>query len=191
MTMSDETALLPHALESDVPASLRAARGLPIGQILRFLAVGGASYCFNLGTYSLFLWVGIGYLVAAALSFLIGFAFNFFANRHWTFVAGGTQAGGQFVRFSCVAALVLALDLVLLRVAVGELDLGRVIAQGVVILFLAPLSFALNRFWSFAQRPAAGPRSRRRCSSRAPTSASASANSCSRCSTRTSSRSGR
>ena len=151
--MPEETALHPHALDAEVPMPLRSARTLPVGQIMRFLAVGGASYVFNLGTYSLLLWAGLGYLVAATISFLIGFAFNFLANRHWTFVAGGAQAGGQFVRFSCVAALVLALDLVLLRVAIEGFDLHRVVAQAIVILFLAPLSFALNRFWSFAQRP--------------------------------------
>jgi putative flippase GtrA len=147
--MSEETAVHVHSLEGD------SERSLPVGQILRFLAVGGASYFFNLGTYSLFLWLGLPYLLAATISFLIGFAFNFLANRHWTFVAGETQAGGQFVRFSCVAALVLGLDLVLLRVAVEGLGLHQVIAQGVVILFLAPLSFALNRFWSFAERSGA------------------------------------
>lgn len=155
MTMSEEAAIRANALEGDASLPLRPARSLPVGQILRFLAVGGASYFFNLGTYSLFLWVGMAYLLAAAVSFLIGFAFNFLANRHWTFVAGGTQAGGQFVRFSCVAALVLGLDLVLLRVAVEQIGLHRVVAQGVVILFLAPLSFALNRFWSFAERSGA------------------------------------
>jgi putative flippase GtrA len=138
-------------LRTNVPLIQR----LPLGQIARFLAVGGASYFFNMGTYSLFLWVGLGYLIAATASFLIGFVFNFLANRHWTFVAGGDQAGGQFVRFSCVAALVLGLDLLLLGLAVEQLDMNRILAQGVVILFLAPLSFALNRFWSFAQRPGA------------------------------------
>jgi putative flippase GtrA len=153
VSASEEIVLETHARDADVIAlPLRPARSLPIGQILRFAVVGGASYVFNLGTYSLFLWMGAPYLLAATISFLIGFAFNFFANRHWTFVAGGTQAGGQFVRFSCVAALVLVLDLVLLRGAVEVLGLHEVIAQGVVILFLAPLSFALNRFWSFAQR---------------------------------------
>jgi putative flippase GtrA len=150
-----EDAVRAHTLEGEAVGSLRSARSLPVGQILRFLAVGGASYFFNLGTYSLFLWLGVAYLLAATISFLIGFAFNFLANRHWTFVAGATQAGGQFVRFSCVAALVLGLDLVLLRAAVEGLGLHRVIAQGVVILFLAPLSFALNRFWSFAERSGA------------------------------------
>ena len=152
MSASEEIVLDTHALDADAVALPRPARGLPIGQILRFGAVGGASYVFNLGTYSAFLWMGAPYLLAATISFLIGFAFNFYANRHWTFVAGGTQAGGQFVRFSCVAALVLVLDLVLLRGAVEVLGLHEVVAQGVVILFLAPLSFALNRFWSFAQR---------------------------------------
>jgi putative flippase GtrA len=151
--MAEETAIHPHALDAEVPVPLRAKRTLPMGQMVRFAAVGGASYFFNLGTYSLGLWAGLPYLLAATISFLIGFAFNFFANRHWTFVAGGAQAGGQFVRFSCVAALVLGLDLVLLRGAVEVLGLHEVVAQGIVILFLAPLSFALNRFWSFAQRP--------------------------------------
>jgi putative flippase GtrA len=161
MTMHEESALQLRALDGDVALENEGvvypfprARRLPLGQIVRFGAVGGASYLFNLGTYSLFLWAGIGYLLAAAVSFAIGFAFNFLANRHWTFVAGGSQAGGQFVRFSCVAALVLVLDLLLLRVAVEALGLDEVLAQGVVILFLAPLSFALNRFWSFAHRPA-------------------------------------
>jgi putative flippase GtrA len=153
--MAEETAIHPHALDAEVPIALDRARSLPIGQIVRFAVVGGASYFFNLGTYSLGLWIGLPYLVAATISFLIGFAFNFFANRHWTFVAGGDQATGQFARFSCVAALVLGLDLVLLRGAVEVLGLHEVVAQGVVILFLAPLSFALNRFWSFAQRPGA------------------------------------
>ena len=151
--MPEETAIHPHSLDAEIPLPLAAPRSLPVGQIARFVAVGGASYVFNLGTYSLGIWIGLPYLLAATISFAIGFAFNFLANRHWTFVAGGSQAGGQFVRFSCVAALVLALDLVLLRGAVEVAGLHEIVAQGVVILFLAPLSFALNRFWSFAQRP--------------------------------------
>jgi len=72
-------------------------------------------------------------------------------------VRGRSDAGRRPVHalLTCVAALVLGLDLVLLRVAVEDLGLHRVIAQGVVILFLAPLSFALNRFWSFAERSGA------------------------------------
>jgi putative flippase GtrA len=150
--LTEETVVGPRSIDAEI-RPLRSAPSLPIGQIARFVAVGGASYCFNLGTYSAFLWIGLPYLAAAALSFVIGFAFNFFANRHWTFVAGGEQAGGQFVRFSCVAALVLALDLVLLRGAVEVLGSDEIVAQGIVILLLAPLSFALNRFWSFAERP--------------------------------------
>jgi putative flippase GtrA len=158
-SLPDDTVVRARHLEAVVhvlplePERSGFGRNLPIGQILRFGAVGGASYVFNLGTYSLGLWAGLDYLLAATISFLIGFVFNFFANRHWTFGSGGDQVGGQFVRFSCVAALVLGLDLVLLRGAVEIAGLHEVVAQGVVILFLAPLSFALNRLWSFAERP--------------------------------------
>ena len=103
--MPEETAIHPHRSMPRCPSRCAPRAAFPSARSLRFVAVGGASYFFNLGTYSLGLWVGLPYLLAATISFAIGFAFNFLANRHWTFVAGGSQAGGQFVRFSCVAAL--------------------------------------------------------------------------------------
>jgi hypothetical protein len=59
----------------------------------RFVIVGGASYVLNLATYTIFFHIGIPYIAAAALSFLLGFFFNFAANRWWTFT--GRRAGGR------------------------------------------------------------------------------------------------
>lgn len=130
--------------------SLRAARSTFGSQALRFVVVGAASYILNITLYSLGLAGGLHYLTAASVAFLIGFALNFTTNRLWTFEAGEGRVGGQFVRFSCVAAVMVGLDLVLLRIAVGELGAQKIAAQAVIILLLAPLSFLGNRLWAFA-----------------------------------------
>jgi putative flippase GtrA len=119
------------------------------GQAARFLLVGAASYFVNLGLYSLGLALGLHYLASAAGAFMIGFSLNFMTNRSWTFGAQEGNATAQFLRFCAVQAVVLGLDLLLLRLAVGELGLPRVPAQGVIIILLAPASFLGNRRFAF------------------------------------------
>ncbi len=145
--MDDATVIRPAA----EPLLTRLVASPTLRQAFRFGIVGGTSYFLNLGFFAVIVWAGGHYLAAAAAAFGLGFAFNFLANRYWTFTAGTGQANQQFIRFSILAGVILALDLALLRVAVGELGLPSVVAQGVVILLLAPLSFAGNRFWSFAK----------------------------------------
>jgi len=123
-------------------------------QLARFYVVGGASYVTNLATYAVFLRVGLPYLAAAAASFMLGFAFNFAANRLWTFSAGEGRATRQLWRFSVVAAIILGLDLLLLRVAVEVLSVDRFFAQAGAILLLAPISYFANRLWTFKLPPA-------------------------------------
>ena len=123
-------------------------------QAARFLAVGGASYAVNISLYAAFVASGMHYLLAAVSSYAIGFTFNFLANRHWTFAAGGERVDRQLIRFSILAAIILALDLGLLRIAIGGIGAPKVLAQAVVILLLAPVSFAGNRLWSFVPAPA-------------------------------------
>ena len=123
----------------------------------RFVVVGGASYVINLTTYAIFLGIGIPYIAAAALSFILGFFFNFAANRWWTFKAGTGSANRQLVRFTAVAALVLLLDLGLLRLTVEVFGVHPFLGQAIVIALLAPLSFLLNRMWTFRALPGGGP----------------------------------
>lgn len=131
------------------PERVESARVRELLQLARFYVVGGTSYVLNLATYALGLTIGLPYLVAATVSFVLGFGFNFAANRFWTFTAGAGAAGRQLFRFTIVAAIILGLDLALLRLAVEVLGVGSFVAQAVVILLLAPLSYFLNRLWTF------------------------------------------
>jgi putative flippase GtrA len=152
---STETEHRPSGLKTARAAGWRELARNPIAlQAARFLAVGGASYAVNISLYAAFVAAGMHYLLAAVSSYAIGFTFNFLANRHWTFAAGGEPLDRQLMKFSVLAAIILALDLGLLRIAIGGIGAPKVLAQAVVILLLAPVSFAGNRLWSFvpAQR---------------------------------------
>jgi putative flippase GtrA len=124
------------------------SEGVP-AQVIRFLVVGLASYFVNLGLYSLGLAIGLHYLAAATCAFLIGFVFNFLTNRSWTFSANHGNPTTQFLRFCAVQAVILGLDLILLRLAVENLGLARFPSQAVIIILLAPVSFVGNRRFAF------------------------------------------
>jgi len=125
------------------------SRRLVAIQAGRFLAVGGGSYLFNLGMYALGLRLGLHYLMAAVVAYACGYGLNFLLNRHWTFGVGAASARGQFVRFTVVSLLALAIDLILLRTFVEAVGMPRLPAQALAVAIVAPLSFIANRLWSF------------------------------------------
>jgi len=125
------------------------SRRLVAIQAGRFLAVGGGSYLFNLAVYALGLRLGLHYLAAAVFAYACGYGLNFFLNRHWTFDVGAVSARGQFMRFTVVSLVALAIDLVLLRTFVEAAGMPRLPAQALAVAIVAPLSFLGNRLWSF------------------------------------------
>ena len=125
------------------------SRRLMAIQAGRFLAVGGGSYILNLVVYAAGLALGLHYLTAAIFAYVCGYGVNFFVNRHWTFAAGEASVHGQFVRFTVVSLLALAIDLALLRTFVEVAGLGRLPAQALAVAIVAPISFLGNRLWSF------------------------------------------
>lgn len=118
-------------------------------QFLRFCLVGGSGYVVNLVVYWALLAVGMHYLAAAAVSFLVAAANNFVWNRTWTFRARTRGWAGQGLRALLVSGLSLGLNQLFL-VALVEAGAGRVGAQAAAIVLATPFSFAANRLWAFA-----------------------------------------
>ena len=134
------------------------ARPLPRvlrSQFLRFCAVGASGYAVNLAVYAALLAVGLHYLAAAAISFLLAAGSNYAWNRTWTFRASGSPLVGQGVRALTVSGLSLGANqlFLLALVAAGAGHLG---AQAVAIVLVTPFSFTANKLWAFAEseRPA-------------------------------------
>lgn len=121
-------------------------------QFMRFCVVGGIGYITNLVTFApLVRYVHMPYLLAACVAYACGWAVALVGHRHWTFGERESSVVGQSFRYFTVSALVLAADLVVLRILVTA-GVETVLAQAIALAIVTPLSFGLNRVWAFAAR---------------------------------------
>jgi putative flippase GtrA len=106
-----------------------------LGQLTRFVMVGGLSALVDYGFYQAFLAMGTWVHLAKAISFVLGTTTAYLLNRRWTFnAAGGAAPAMRFallysVTF-CVNIGVNALMLHVLADFGGEKTVAWVIAQG-------------------------------------------------------------
>ncbi len=121
-------------------------------QLLRFCFVGVSGYAVNLFVFSFFfLVVGVHYIPAAILSFLVAVTNNYTWNRLWTFRQQRGHVAWQGMRFLVVSTLALGANLVVLTALVA-LGLQEVLAQAVAIVLVTPINFLGNKLWSFGPR---------------------------------------
>jgi len=135
--------------------AIHALRRLLENQFVRFCAVGASGYAVNLAVYAALLEVGMHYLAAAALAFLVAAASNYLWNRTWTFRTSEAPVLAQGARAFVVSALSLGANQLFLIVLVAA-GAGHLTAQAVAIVLATPFSFAGNKLWAFAADPSNG-----------------------------------
>jgi putative flippase GtrA len=106
-----------------------------LGQLTRFVLVGGLSALVDYGSYQALLAMGTWVHLAKAISFILGTTTAYLINRRWTFnSAGGTAPAMRFVLLYSVTFFVNtgvnAFMLYLLADFAGEKTVAWVIAQG-------------------------------------------------------------
>ncbi len=119
-------------------------------QLVRFSLVGGSGYAVNLAVYStLVVVLDVQYVIAATIAFCVAVTNNFLLNRRWTFKATDGSVTFQAPRFLIVSLCALGLNLIVLELLVGVLDVHKVAAQAAAILAATPVNFVGNKLWSF------------------------------------------
>jgi putative flippase GtrA len=116
-------------------------------QLLKFGVVGASGYVINLVVYAALL--GIGAHKAAAVSFVVSAANNYWWNRHWTFSDQKGHFALQGMRFFAVSFGALLVNQVFLFVFLDWFGLGKIVSQALAIAFVMPLNFLGNKLWSF------------------------------------------
>jgi putative flippase GtrA len=116
-------------------------------QLLKFAAVGAVGYAVNLTVYTLLL--GLGAHTAAAISWIVAAANNYWWNRVWTFAHAKGHFAYQGMRFFVVSAAALVANQLWLLVLLDWFELGKVLAQAIAIVLVLPLNFVGNKLWSF------------------------------------------
>lgn len=113
---------------------------------LRFLLIGALNTLFGYAAFLLGLAAGLPMVVALVASTAAGIAFNFQTARRLVF---RSREPGRGTRFVLAYAAITAVDAALLQ-TLAALGLAPGPAQGILVLPLAGLSFALQRRFVFA-----------------------------------------
>ena len=116
-------------------------------QLFKFGVVGTSGYVVNLVVYTALL--GIGAHKAAAVSFVVAAANNYWWNRHWTFAGQKGNFALQGARFFVVSIAAFLVNQFWLFVFLDWLGMGKVVAQALAIILVMPLNFIGNKLWSF------------------------------------------
>lgn len=126
-------------------------------QLVRFSVVGVSGYAVNLIIYALCVKaLGVQYLIAESLAWIIAAANNFVWNRHWTFQARAGQVHVQAIRFLVVSLIALAFNLVVLRILVETAGMDKLAAEVIALAASTPLNFLGNKLWSFRDTHSSG-----------------------------------
>ena len=116
-------------------------------QLAKFGVVGLSGFAINVGIYDALL--GIGAHKAAAVSFVVSAASNYWWNRHWTFAGQKGSFATQGMRFYVVSIVAFGVNQLWLAVFLDWLGWGKRISEVVAILLVMPLNFLGNKLWSF------------------------------------------
>jgi len=144
---------LPHAARRlDLPV---------VRQFVKYGIVGASNTALTLGVYTLAVKLGVPYLLALLIGYLVGGINSYVLNRRWTFRAGHLAHSSVGTRFAAVQVFAILANEGLLYLFVHDLHVEKILAQAILTVPVLAVTFYVNRVWSFADeaeppRPAEG-----------------------------------
>ncbi|HYB23230.1 MAG TPA: GtrA family protein [Solirubrobacteraceae bacterium] len=124
-------------------------RALVLVQFVKFGIVGVSNTLLTLAVYVVLLKVlGVWYLAASAIGFIVGAVNGFLLNRRWTF-RGHVGDALTPVRWGIVQTCGLGVNEGLLFLFVHDAKLDKLLAQVCATAFVTVSTFFANRTWTF------------------------------------------
>ncbi len=120
------------------------------GQFLRFVQVGILGTLINL--FSLYILagvIGMYYMIAASISFILSITSNFFFNKKWTFENKNTFYKKLYSQYFLVSILSMMIGLTLLHVLVEFFGMWYFFGQIIAVAIAGVNSFVWIKFWVF------------------------------------------
>ena len=119
-------------------------------RFIKFIFVGGLNTIVGYGTYALFLWLGIYYLVASTLSTIIGVINSYLLNKKITFndVNINTKTPFKFASVYLVSYLAGLLNLFIL---VKKCNIDSYVAGFMNLFVTTSISWFGHRYFSFKE----------------------------------------
>lgn len=137
----------------NLPALTRHPSMHVVVQFVKFGIVGVSNTLLFFAVYTLLLKLGVWYLAASGIGFIVGAVNGFLLNRRWTF-AGHVGDALTPVRWTVVQGFGLLLNLALVATCVEVLGLDKLVGQAIAIMVVVVVTFVANRAWTFRTHPA-------------------------------------
>lgn len=120
-------------------------------QFFKFGMVGVANTAIGLGSYYVFLWLGLHYQIANICSWLISVYNAFYWNNKYVFKNNAKWWHALIKTYISYGASLIA-GMIMLWILVEKLCVSELIAPLCTLLLTIPLNFIMNKFWTFRSR---------------------------------------
>ena len=115
-------------------------------RIFRFLVIGVVNTLFSYLIYTVLVLLGLHYSLATLIATILGIIFNFFTTGRIVFK---NQQNALLPRFVLVYGLTYGVHVLLLGLLIDRLGVNKLIAEAIVTLPIALLSYLLNSIITF------------------------------------------
>ncbi len=119
------------------------------GQLVRYGLVVASGYLLAIAFYSGELAIDIHPYLAFGIAFVLNGMYNFAFIRLWAFPPSGRSVGSDLGRFCVAAGFSLVVNYASFAVLYSSINLAATTAQRLAVLIAAPVTFLINRLWSF------------------------------------------
>jgi putative flippase GtrA len=119
-------------------------------ELLRFGVVGGFNAATYFGGYTALVLLGVPYLLAAFVAFVISASIGYWLHEHWTFKGASPTLRG-WLSWLAAQAGATGLNIALLAVLVDGFGLDSILAQAVLMPVTPVVTYLIGRRWVFSR----------------------------------------
>jgi len=120
-------------------------------KLLKFGLVGVVNTLISIGCYILFVKLGMHYIVANIISYLIGLVNSYYWNKKWVFKNKENHLS-VFAKFVIVNLVVLSFNTLCLFLFVHKWGFNQYLSQIVATALGMGINFILNKKWTFESK---------------------------------------
>jgi putative flippase GtrA len=119
-------------------------------ELVRFGLVGGFNAATYFGGYTAMVLLGVPYLLAAFVAFVLSASLGYWLHEHWTF-KGATPTVRGWLSWLAAQGGATGLNLALLAVLVDGFGVGEILAQAVLLPVTPVVTYLIGRRWVFSR----------------------------------------
>lgn len=122
-------------------------------QFFKFGIVGILNVCVNFITYYVLLFLGIHYIIANTVGYILGIVNSYYWNNRYVFLQQKQDLLiKKFIKVCVSYGITYIISTIALYVIVSYLNISEIIAPILILFITVPINFILNKYWAFKAR---------------------------------------